>query len=450
MKKNNKVLLIISLIVIFICAFFYLILPQISKTQKNLPLSTHVKKEEFVINVSMVGNIKAKKSLTVNSPVEGKIVKLCKEGTLVKPGDFLVLLDTSQYETELMEKQISYQDAQNEEINSMEDLEITSLENELSTKKAMADLEYNKAELMASKVKLERQKRLLKEQLVTKQDVEEAENQLRSKELAVKKSQFEVEVQQKQAESKDNQKKANVNNKKANLAVKSEQLNEIKKKISDATVYSPASGLVVYKETWKGSDRGKIAEGDEMYRGEALLELPDLSNMQVLSKVEEMRISKIKLKQVATVKIDAFPDKTFHAVVSEISRLATELKWWEGGLPGRRYFEVTLELKEPDQSVIRPGATVNVEILIKKIKDAVFVPKECIFEKENGETFVYLLKGRKITEQTVKTGDDNENFIVITQGLSGGENILLARPGEENEEGKKEEKIELPKEKPKK
>jgi HlyD family secretion protein len=431
MKKTNFVTSLGLIVLVILGAWYYF---SYHRTKSGDILTTPALKGEFKITVAMVGNIKAKKSVSVSSPIQGKIVKLCPEGKMVKTGDFLVQLDTSELEVEYLEKQLNYKNALNERINALEELEIARLENELKIKQAEADLDFNLAELKSAKDKLEREQRLLKEQLVKISEVEAAADQVRSKELAVTKSKLNLDIEKKQAQSISNQKQANLDNKNSGLEIKTKQLSEIKDKIKNATILSPASGMVVIMSTWKGDNMGKISEGDTIWRGRPIIELPDLSKMMIMAKIEEMRISKIKIGQNAVVKLDAFPDKIYHASVTEISRLASITTWQnleEGGTPGKRYFEVTLDLKEANPNLLRPGATVNIEILIKTIPDAVYLPKECIFEPAKGKTMVYLKEGNKWMAHPVKLGDDNDNFVCVISGLKGGEEAALSEPGGE-------------------
>src|SRR5262249_9405760 len=63
-------------------------------------------------------------------------------------------------------------------------------------------------------------------------------------------------------------------------------------------------------------------EGDNAWTGAEIAEIPDLSQMYVDLKLEEVDRGKLKLGQEVRIRVDAIPDKEFTAVLDWVSPIA--------------------------------------------------------------------------------------------------------------------------------
>jgi len=89
---------------------------------------------------------------------------------------------------------------------------------------------------------------------------------------------------------------------------------------------------------------------------------------------------------------------------------------------------VTVLLAESDTTMM-PGMTVSCEIIVDEFADTLFVPLEALFNKA-GETIVYVKKGNDFKPRSVSAGAENDDFVMITEGLKEGEQIALVDPTE--------------------
>ena len=76
---------------------------------------------------------------------------------------------------------------------------------------------------------------------------------------------------------------------------------------------------------------------------------------------------------------------------------------------------------------LKTGMSAKVEIIIKELKDVISVPIQAVINQE-GKKICYVAKGNRSQAREVATGDFNDNFVEITQGLSPGEKVLLNPP----------------------
>jgi len=437
-SANRGFLKVISLLILtlILCACAFWIYQKVRFKEKfffSVP-TTRVKKSEFIIKVTEMGKLTAQKSISISAPFEGKLTKLCKEGILVKPGDFLAQMDTTDLERKLSDQTVDYSKAVSDIRKAREELRIMKIGNAIQLRQQKAQLDFDRTELEQAKAKLAQQERLLGEFLVTRQQVDDSRIQVRAKELAAKKNALTLQSDEKKLKSNELQKESEIDNFQIVADKKKSDLDAAREDLSKATIKAPSSGLVVFNVIWKGGEEGKINEGDSVWRRMNIMQIPDLSSIIVNVPIGEMDIHKVKVGAEVIIRLDAYPEDVFHGNVKEIAKLATEGDLWSRSQqPGKKSFEVTVSIVERNPDKLKPGITANVEIYYKKIEDAVFVPIESILP-ENGKKTVYVKTDTGYKQFQVETGDRNENDVVITKGLAGGEEIALRDPTKPVEE----------------
>jgi RND family efflux transporter MFP subunit len=408
MKK--KIALAISVFIVILALIISLTL----RISKPAVASTEVSYGEFVIKVIEAGEITSISSVTVSGPpVRGtlQITKLIKDGSKVKKGDVLVEFDKGELQQEMLK--------------SLSDLKIA--QNEINKK--LADIESQKttSRIELDNIKLQHDEALLetkKADMIAKIDAEK--NKLRYEQADRK---YKETLKKMESQSLSNEADLNVLHEKKAKAEADYQI--AKKGLEEMTRLAPKDGLVVLKEIWKGAaGMGKVQEGDIVWSGVQILEIPDLSAMEVKVYLNEVDVGKVKSEQEAIISIDSFPDKIFKGKVERVSSIGTK-KDWDAKI---KTFEAVVSLNEVDPRM-RPGMTCMVDIITEKIPDALSIPIEAVFEKE-GKTIAYVMGSRTPKRREVALGKRNNTHIVVTQGLSPGDRIALRDPlaGPEAEE----------------
>lgn len=136
-------------------------------------------------------------------------------------------------------------------------------------------------------------------------------------------------------------------------------------------VIAPISGTVISTP---------LKEGTRVSTETAVTTIGDLSNLQVVVNIPERYVSFLKKGLQADVFLEAYPDKKFSAVVSEISPVLDE---------ATRTKEVLLSFTKMDNR-INAGMFADVKLYLKKYAKVFSVPTSCIIEKA-GEKFVYAI-----------------------------------------------------------
>ena len=373
-----------------------------SKT--DLP-STIVQSGEFVINLKETGRLRAELSETVSAPpirMNLQIVDLVPEGEIVEKGDMIIQFDTTE-----INQRIDDQRAEIDISRSNLTRNLVSMESNLASLRS--GVEEARASYRLAQLRLE--------QMKFEADVKIEEENLRL---------FQAELSLKRAER----------NVEAQLQIDSAELRSLELKIhqdeidlektllekSKLTVLAPAPGLVVYKETWKGGEMGKIKIGDTPWRGQALIELPDLSIMLVETSVSEVDVAKIKVGLLVEIKLDAYPDPTFHGELIEIAALAKT----EEGTSNAKVFDVLVRIEESDP-LLKPGMSARANIIIDELQDKLWIPVEAVFN-DNGRTIVWESTGGGWKMSEVQLGARNDNHVVVESGVEAGARVALVDP----------------------
>lgn len=375
--------------------------------------SAEVNYGEFVIKMIDSGEVSAVLSVSIFGPrVRGRlqINKLIKDGTYVKEGDILVEFDKVEKQQEMLKALSDLKIAENEIDKKLADIESQKRNNQI---------ELDNTKLAYDEAMLDLKKTIMLAEI--------EQEKLRLKYAQAEKK-YQETLKKMESQNRSNQADLNVLNEKKTKAQADYDM--AKKSLDDMTLRSPKDGLVVLKEIWKGMGMSKVQEGDQVWPGFPIVEIPDLSAMELKMHLNEVDVSSVKPEQEAFIRIDAFPDKTFKGKVERVASMATK-KDWDAKI---KTFEAIVSLDEMDERM-RPGMTCQVDIIIQRIPDVVSVPIEAIFERE-GKTVVYVMGSRSAKQREVELGKRSTTHIIVTEGLDQGERIALRDPfaGPEAEE----------------
>ncbi len=403
-KKTKFAIGILSTIVII-----WIIYNSISNDSNiENPITTEVKQGSFTSLVYSSGQLQAQNSVSINAPTELsqrtiriyeiKITKLIEEGTVVDSGDFVASLDHSAVEerlneelTQLSEKMEAYEDAK------------------VDTNINLSNL---RDELITSRIDLE------EKELILQQSIYESPAVKRQAQLNLDKAERKLEQDLRNYELKKKQNVINVNRSYSEVESAQRRINDIERLLETIEIKAPAPGMLIYTFDRTGNKR-KV--GSVVSRWDPIIaELPDLSSMISKTFINEADISKIKTGQKVKVGVDAFPEKMFDGEVIEVANIGQVIP---GG--DSKVFEVIIKINGNDGD-LRPAMTTSNIITTNQIDTTLYIPLEAVFE-DDSLTYVYTYKG-SLKRQIVELGDENENFVIVKQGLREGQEILLNEP----------------------
>lgn len=376
-RKRKKLIIIFSVIFIVVLIIFFNLRAQREKTIKVT--LEKVKKQDLTSITSASGEIKPKKNVNISAHIPGRIDKIgVEEGQRVKEGDFLLKLDSTQYEANANRDRAYIQSLQ-------------------------ADLIRAEALLKRDENYYERQKKLYDEKLISNEQLEAAKAQ-----DDISKAQHEALLFQiKQAEA----------------SLQSSQDNLRK------TVYnSPIDGIITSLRV----EEGEIALVGTMNNpGTVLMTIADLSVMEVEVEVDETDVVGVKIGQTAEVRVDAFPDEPIKGKVTEIGSSALQKVT---ASQESKDFKVIITLENPPTS-LKPGLSASSDIIIAEKKDVLAIPISALVLRESEENDkskekkqedgVFIVKDSRVKFQPVKKGIMGELMIEIRSGVEEGQEIVV-------------------------
>ena len=379
-------------------------------TAPDLPTAL-VTKGPFVDTLEIRGEIRPVKSLVLSSPMQSgelQILKLAKNGTMVKPGDVVVQFDPSTLQRTIQEKQSELKQADAEIEQAQAQTRIAKEQNATAAMKTGYDIERAKLDVS-------------KGDTVSRLDNEQAklavaDAQQRERELQVK-----IKSDQTGAE-------ADVSAKRRKREKALFDLRRAEQGLQNLQVRAPAAGMVNILPNFRsGSMFGgqqEFQEGDRAWPGAAILELPDLSSVHLAARLDESDRGRLQRQQDATVRIEALPGTDFKARLDSISVLAKVD--FTSGWPPAKNFDLNLVFVDVDARM-RPGMTAVARIATERIPDVVLAPAESIFQRD-GALVVYKLDGSIFVETPVVIRKRGKEQAIIDRGVEPGDRLATRRP----------------------
>jgi hypothetical protein len=403
MKKS----VIITGIVAVIAIIILIVIGKAAKKKDVANLYVEAKKGQFEIVVSTTGELQAENSADIKGPdfsqsrqiraADIKITDMVPEGTQVKAGDFIATLDRTSFDNTLKDEM--------EKLTTQEaNLEVKMLD----TAVTLSDLRDNIKNLKFSVEEAE---------ITLEQSKFEPPTTIRQAEISLDKAKRSLEQAIKGYSLKIEQARSDMKTIKFNLSEQRQRVSDLQAILSKFTIYAPADGMVIYKRDRTNAKRkvgSSISPWDNV-----VATLPDMSSMISKTYVNEIDVSKVKAGQKVELLVDAFPDKSYTGVVTSVANIGEQLPNADA-----KVFEVVIKLNESDP-ILRPSMTTGNQIVTQTIEDVTYVPLESVQLGADSIPFVYTKKGNK---QIVVTGEENENNVVIEQGLEAGTVIYLSTP----------------------
>ena len=387
--------------------------------EPSLP-TTQVVRGEFADVIEIRGEVRPVKTTLVLAPAnagELVVVKIAKNGTAVQANEVVAEFDAVTMRQTIMQKQSELRGAMAEMDQMRAQTKIT-LEERLAAVRR-AQFEVTKAKLGVGD-----------KEIVGAIEAERGR-------LAV------VDAEQRQREAEANELAAKVAAD-AEAAARQRRIDLIKRDLARAesavqslTAVAPIAGTVNILPNYRSASMmGMAAEfrpGDKTYAGAAILELPDLSEIFLVARVDETERGLLKAGQKAKIRADAIADRDYEAGISDISLLARVD--FSGGWPPTKQFDLKITLTNPDKR-LNPGMSAVARISVGQIPDVLIVPTGAVFT-DGGRPVVYRFDGRDFTPIPVEIIRRGKQQAAVKGDLKAGDRIALVSPAADAKGGPK-------------
>ncbi len=362
------------------------------------------------------GKIQPETQVKISPDVSGEVIELyVEEGDEVVKGDLLCVIKPEMYVSALNRAEAA--------LNS-----------------SKARLAQAEAQQIERELAFNRTKQLFESNTIPKSEFETAQAAYKVAQAEVRAGQFSV----KSAE--------------ATVAESQEQLTKTK-------IYAPITGTI----SALNIEKGERVVGTSMMIGTEMMIVANLNKMEVQVDVNENDIVKVAKFDTALVEVDAYLNRKFKGIVTEIANSASTMGATADQVTN---FEVkVLLLSESYADLIdsvaknyypfRPGMSAAVDILTESRENILTVPISAVTtriklkdggtrevkdevktetdgdteltvdsgnsgEKEEKQEVVFVVNGDRVNKVEVKTGIQDNTSIQIVEGLKSGDEVVIA------------------------
>lgn len=339
--------------------------------------------------LTYTGTTRPTQQVALRSQVSGEVVALTVEvGDSVSRGGLLAQLDgdlqtigVNQAQAELSARRAETAQA------------------EVSIADAQAAVAQAQATLSQAQIDAQRLRQLANQGAISQQEAEAAELAAANAQQAVRSAQSQVSAREQAAASAADR-----------IDVQRSVVAQSRKQLDYADLRSPFSGVVLSRP---------VDIGDFVESGATVLELGDLSTLEVTVQVSELDIRRLSVGQSAQVQLDAFPNEG--EIVGRIERITPVADETSRLLP----VAVTI----PNLSgQIGSGLLARVQFSSSQ-QNRVVVPASALEIGEGGTDTVFVVEGEgqqvKAVARAVRVGDRSQGQVEILSGLDPNESFIV-------------------------
>lgn len=369
----------------------------------------------------------------VSPDISGEIVELnVLEGDSIRRGQVLAKIYADIYTT------------QRDQASAVVNQELARVEN------ARAQLPGLKAARDFAQRTFDRQKQLLEEKVISRAEFEQAQNSLQT------------------AEANYNAALETVRGGQAGVASAQASLQRADKDLSRTSVLAPMDGIVSLLSVKKG----ERVVGNSMMAGTEMMRIADMNKIEVRVDVGENDIPKVNLGDSAIVEVDAYTNRKFKGVVTQIasssvlaSQQQTQLATTSTDVTNYKVYirllpesySDLIDPSKPKNFPFRPGMSASADIQTNTKENVVAVPINAVTTREKGtdnvsgkkdekesnagiqeaaktglssdldEVVFILQKDKTVKKVNVKTNIQDINYIEVTSGLKPGD-VVVSSP----------------------
>ena len=366
---------------------------------------------ELEITVVEKGTLESSKNQDAFCNVEGgtTIISIKPEGTRVKKGEVVCELDSAALKDSLTNQKITTESAKANFANATLTREVAEIavreyvegiyKQDLAT--VEGEIKLAESELSRAEDRVDWAQRMyLKGYVSLAQKV--------SEDLALKKARFALEQAQskkkvlvdytrdktiKELESDVKKALSDELAKKATLELETGKEKKLERQIAACMIIAPSDGLVVYANDPTRafmSNTPQVEEGAQVRERQKIFSLPDISQMQVNTKVHESHINKVKMGMKAKIRVDAFSNELLDGEVTDVAALPDTASLFSSDI---KVYTTKVRIDSPLPG-LRPGMNAEVTIQVDQLDKVLTVPVMAVLEFDGKDHVTKKIDGR--------------------------------------------------------
>ena len=365
---------------------------------------------QVILNAT--GYIVAAHKIQVASKVLGRVAWIgVDKGDKVREGQVIVRLEDEEYKAQLQQARGRQQALE----AKLTELETGSRPEEVE--RSRADLDEARANVENAKVNLDRNERLAAEGVVAKQTLDDAKARY-DRELA------RMNALQKTLELvRIGPRREQIDAVRGQLVEAKGSVAFFENQLTNTIIRAPVTGTILERAVEKGEFVTTSFVGERGAKG-YVVSLADLNDLEAELDISQNDFAKLGPKQKGIVTTDAYPDRKYEGVITEISPEANRQK---------ATVQVKVKVTNPDD-YLRPEMNSSVAFIDDTKsssaspganKPVVYVPTSAV--RDNA---VFVMSEGRAVRRTVRTGIVTSQGLRIEDGLFGGEDLIVNPPAD--------------------
>jgi HlyD family secretion protein len=420
-KKNNKWIWLLAGIVAALIIFVIIAKSAgwIGEEEGTKVSTAQAEKKTIIETVTANGKIQPEKEVKISSDVPGEIKELyVAEGDSVIAGKLLARIDPELYQSALDRSEASLNNSRAGLANA-------------KARQVQAEAKFNEVESQYN-----RNKKMHEQKLISEAEFETSRSLYTSAKADVEASRQNVIASQFTVQSLE------------------ASVRESKKNLSRTEIFAPVSGIVSKLSV----EKGERVVGTSQMAGTEMMRIANLNDMEVSVDVNENDIVKVSIGDTAMIEVDAYTNRKFKGVVTEVANSATST----GATTADQVTNFVVKIRilrssyadllakaGKKKAVFRPGMSASVEIQTEKISDILSIPIEAVTIRDKSELdtnidnksketiknktthskndeieVVFITRNGKVYLQQVRTGIQDDKYIQIQSGLKQNDEVV--------------------------
>jgi multidrug efflux pump subunit AcrA (membrane-fusion protein) len=374
-------------------------------------VTVQLKHSDFIETIDAEGTVQAVNSNALTTPrvySSLQVSYLAKEGAYVRKGDTICILAAPDLmvEFENLKTDLEKMKARKDSLEANQAMQLSMLEAQVKTNSAQMEIS------MLDSIQLRfappvKQKLINLEMEKVKIEKMKLEKKLKAQKIIASSELSQIGSQ---------------------IMMQTNRMQMYQSQINSLYMVAQSDGYVMHAEsptfyTSGGSTiGGKIEEGSKVFSSMPLLQIPDISKMQVSVEVPEADYKRINADQKVRIKIESgrISETTGKIVRKSLATRNNDPK------SAIKIYEVIVSVDSCDPG-LKPGLGASCTITINEMKDTIVVPASAIFLRDSTK-IIYVAREDKFVPVTVETGISNSSESIISKGLKGDETIALLEP----------------------
>jgi HlyD family secretion protein len=429
---NKKVLWILIGVIVLILALLGLKKAGVIGKEEGIKVTTEkVERRTIIETVNASGKVYPEVEVKVSSDISGEIIELnVEEGDSVRKGQVLAKIFADLYITQ--RDQVAAAVKQQQAIVDNSTAQLEALKSALT----QAEAQYN------------RQLQLMQEKVISKSEFEQAENAYKT------------------AKANYNAALQGIAGNKAGVLSAQANLQRANKDLGRTTILAPMNGVVSLLAVKKG----ERVVGTAQMTGTEMMRIADMEKIEVRVDVGENDIPKVHLGDSALVEVDAYNNRKFKGIVTQIASSSTTLGTTTAATTNdvtnykvhirllKESYQDLLATKRPKDLIFRPGMSASADIQTRRHENVLAAPINSVTTREKDsdkavaetkssiganeeansdqeekkslsselDEVVFVLQSDKTSIKRVKVRTDIQdiNYIEILSGLKPGDEVV--------------------------